>query len=202
MIWASRHPDLANRGSHQSTFMPDLKSSQGELTLQHCQPLPEHAKLVMNWRNDPTTLEMSYHHEPKVWESFWPEFRDTYFDLPQLPPLFVCIGGTPFAFVRFQPCRAPSGFHRAVDISLNVDPAYRGRKLAPRVLELALTDPAERRDHDVVVAEVRARNVASHKAFLAAGFTRLEDALHTVEDTGEVCEIVRYIFDLSRLTRA
>lgn len=174
-------------------------AAQGELKIEFCQPIPEHARLVMEWRNDPETLRMSYHHEPKLWETFWPEFRGSYFKHRDLPPLFATLASSPFAFIRFLPCQAPDGFDRAVDISLNIAPAFRGQGLASPAIQLSLKDLILRSKRDVVVAEVRKENGASHKSFLSAGFVRLGDAVHSVVDTGEVCEITRYLFDLSRL---
>ena len=40
---------------------------------ERCYPIEDHAKQVMEWRNDPITLSMFYHREPKIWSDFWIE---------------------------------------------------------------------------------------------------------------------------------
>jgi sialic acid synthase SpsE/RimJ/RimL family protein N-acetyltransferase len=179
--------------------MPETDPSKnyGGLTLEICRPCEEHARQVMNWRNDPQTLSMFYHNDPKVWETFWPEFRDEYFKFSHLPPLFVRNSGDRVAFIRFLPCRSPVGCGLAVDVSLNVAPAHRGRGHGAAAIRLAVEFLGCDTDFDTVVAEVRKKNVASHKTFLAAGFRKLDDTHHTVPETGEQCPIGRYIFDLT-----
>ncbi|MBC8159558.1 MAG: N-acetylneuraminate synthase, partial [Alphaproteobacteria bacterium] len=76
-------------------------------SLEVCRPIEEHARLVMAWRNDPHTLAMSYHREAKVWDAFWPEFRDTYFAYPALPPMFLVADGERVAFLRYLPAAHP-----------------------------------------------------------------------------------------------
>lgn len=34
----------------------------------------EDATLIMEWRNDPDTLRMSIHTQPKMWDTFYKEF--------------------------------------------------------------------------------------------------------------------------------
>ena len=63
-----------------------IRMSDLQLSLEICRPIEAHARLVIAWRNDPHTLEMFYHHEPKVWDKFYLEFRDDYFVDPNLPP--------------------------------------------------------------------------------------------------------------------
>jgi RimJ/RimL family protein N-acetyltransferase len=168
------------------------------MLLEICRLCKEHARQVMEWRNDPVTLSAFYHKEPKVWEEFWPEFRDTYFMFPDLPPLFLRDSGARVAFIRFLPRPSHGCRGRVVDVSLNVGPAHRGRGLGIQAVRTALQFLALKTNIDTVVAEVRRENIASHKTFLAAGFQRVEDTYHTVTETGEVCAISRYTLDISR----
>lgn len=167
------------------------------MTVELCRPVEAHARQVMDWRNDPHTLAMFFHREPKTWESFWPEFRDTYFTDPGLPPLFARAGDQRVAFLRFQPCAHPEGRGRAVDISVNVAPEHRGKGFGVAAIRAGLDYLADTSGYDGVLAEVRAENHGSHKAFLGAGFRKLDEAVHHVEDTGEDCPVVRYVFDLT-----
>lgn len=167
------------------------------LTLEICRPCEEHARQVMDWRNDPHTLSVFFHKDPKAWDTFWPEFRDTYFVFPYLLPLFVRASGDRVAFIRFIPCPSPDGCGLAVDVSVNVAPAHRGRGLGANAIRIAVEFLGRNTNFDAVVAEVRKENIVSHKTFLAAGFRKLDDTHHTVVETGEQCAITRYVYDLA-----
>ena len=152
----------------------------------------------MDWRNDPHTLSMFYHREPKVWDTFWPEFRDSYFTVAELPPLFVRVGCERIGFLRFQPIAPlPEEAGRTADISINIATAHRGRRLGVAALKAGLKFLRDTGAADSVIAEVRQENIASRKAFLAAGFRELEETTHTVTDTGERCRIVRFRYDIA-----
>ena len=178
--------------------MPEAQpQAAGRVALEPCQPIPEHARLVMDWRNDPHTLSMFYHREPKVWELFWPEFRDSYFKVAELPPLFLRIEGERVGFLRFQTVpQLPGETRRTVDVSINIAPAYRGRRLAAAALRAGLDFLRDSDAANAVVGEVLQENAASRRAFLAAGFRELGEATHTVADTGERCLIVRFIYNI------
>ncbi|MGE5545974.1 MAG: GNAT family N-acetyltransferase [Solirubrobacterales bacterium] len=166
------------------------------LSLEPCRPVEEHARLVMDWRNDAQTLAMFYHHTPKRWDGFWPEFRDTYFTHPALPPLFLCADGTPVAFLRYQPAEHPLGAPgRTVDVSINVSPQARGCGYGRTALVHG-ADFLRRVGIDHVVAEIRTENAASRQAFLSAGYRLLDETDKVVADTGERCRIARYLLDL------
>lgn len=175
---------------------------RGTVTLERCLPIEEHARLVMDWRNDPHTLAMFYHHAPKVWESFWPEFCDTYFLFSELPPLFLRVDDERAGFVRFERDETPGNDGKAVAISVNIAPAYRGKGLGAAFLQASVDFLRKTSSVEIVLAEVRKENTASHKAFLKAGFRKEADAIHLVSDTGESCPITRYSISLSRVKRA
>jgi HAD superfamily hydrolase (TIGR01509 family) len=169
----------------------------GAISFEVCRPVESHARLMMDWRNDPVTLAMFYHREPKVWESFWPEFRDTYFVHATHPaPVFACADGRRVGFLRFQPVKHPRDLAgRSVDVSINIAPDARGQRLGTQVLRQAL-DYLRGAGIDSVYAEVRRENTASLKAFEAAGFEVLGPARKQIPDTGEECEIVRFLAEL------
>jgi sialic acid synthase SpsE/RimJ/RimL family protein N-acetyltransferase len=171
--------------------MPD-----SPLSFELCQPIEEHARLIMAWRNDPVTLSMSYHREAKIWESFWPEYRTTYFsDLPH--PVFVLKQGERAGFIRFKRAPHPHGWSgKTIDISINLAPERRGQGLGRAALHVVSEYFLREHGVDTVYAEVRTENTASHRAFLAADFTDLGSATKQV-DTGESCSIHRYIRELT-----
>ncbi len=172
--------------------------SEMGISFETCRPVEDHARAVMNWRNDPHTLSVSYHREPKTWETFWPEFRDTYFRHANTPAcVFALEKGRRVGFVRFLPVSHPLGLKgRAVDISINLAPDCRGRGLGARVLS-AVQDHLRRQGVDSIYAEVRQDNAASARVFAAAGFEPLGKAEKHVKDTGETCAILRFAAELT-----
>ena len=149
------------------------------------EPTDDDALLVMRWRNDPTTLAASFHQEPKVWPAFQAEFA-RYFDA-SIPPLFGADDGERLAFVRFRDVVKPAlGPRLVVDISINVAPEARGRGVGTRIIALASARALEQAD--AVLAEIRPGNAASVKAFLAAGYSRIENGTHEVEGVAVAVE--------------
>jgi len=175
--------------------MPDQNPS---ISFETCLPLEDHARLVMAWRNDPITLSMFYHHQPKVWDAFWPEFRHSYFiDAAHPGPLFALYKSERIGFLHFKPIPHPQGNAGiAVDISINLAPNARGQGLGARVLKAAL-EHLNNAGIDSVYAEILEKNAASIKAFESAGFHSLGSATKTISDTGETHAIVRYLVELS-----
>jgi len=168
--------------------------SDAEILLENCHPVEEHARQVIAWRNDPVTLSMSYHRDPKSWESFWPEYRDGYFSHPEYPaPVFALREGRRIGFLRFESMEHPLGLGgRTVGVSINIAPEARGKGLGTAVLKAALSHLAMQ-GFDTVCAEVREENVASRKAFAAAGFRDLGPFRKLIADTGEQCTVIRFV---------
>jgi N-acetylneuraminate synthase len=168
------------------------------LSLEICRPVEAHAREIMEWRNDPQSLAAFFHRAPKLWHSFWPEFYDTYFQHPALPPLFVCADRTRVAFLRYQPTAHPEGARGlTVDVSINVAPAARGRGLGRAVLQLGAEYVRRSCGVDAIVAEVRIDNERSRRSFRSAGFREIGCADKVIADTGERCRISRFILDLT-----
>ena len=167
------------------------------LRIEICRAVEEDARQVMAWRNDPDTLAVSFHREAKTWGEFWPEFRDTYFFDPGLPPLFVLAGNERVGFLRFRPAQHPRGLAgRTVDVSINLAPERRGDGLGAPALACGL-EFAAAAGVDGVLAEVRLENEVSHRVFEKAGFERLDEAVHAVADTGEDVPVARYVYELT-----
>ena len=167
------------------------------LRIEICRAVEEDARQVMAWRNDPDTLAVSFHREAKTWGEFWPEFRDTYFFDPGLPPLFVLAGNERVGFLRFRPAQHPRGLAgRTVDVSINLAPERRGDGLGAPALACGL-EFAAAAGVDGVLAEVRLENEVSSRVFEKAGFERLDEAVHAVADTGEDVPVARYVYELT-----
>jgi RimJ/RimL family protein N-acetyltransferase len=172
-------------------------SQSDAITFEFCRPVEEHARLVMNWRNDPVTLSFFFHRTPKVWPDFWHEFRDTYFvNRSGLHPVFALHQGHRIAFLKFSPVAHPSDASApTVDISINLPPPSRGRGLGRKVLRACAEHLRAQGVHSIY-AEVIEDNAASLKAFSAAGYRRLGKQQRTVEDTGDVFTVERFVFDM------
>jgi sialic acid synthase SpsE/L-amino acid N-acyltransferase YncA len=166
------------------------------LSFEVCEAHPEHARLIMDWRNDPVTLSMSYHREPKVWESFWAEYRLVYLnESPQ--PVFLLDNGERVGFLRFRRTDHPQGLSgKTIDISINLAPDRRGRGLGGAALAAASTYLLGH-GIDTVCAEVRQENTASYRTFVRAGFVDLGLVTKRVSDTHEICNIYRLVNELT-----
>lgn len=172
-------------------------SQVDEILFEIVRPLESHARLLMEWRNDPVTLKMSFHQEPKVWDSFWKEFCECYFLLPDLPPLFVWCGGERVAFLRFGNLIAPiDPQRRSCEVSIHVAPQHRGKGFGKRAL-LEVKAWIQKQGYDDLYAEVKEENAASHRLFLAAGFQDLGATVRVLEDERLQCKIHRYLAALT-----
>lgn len=124
-------------------------------------PTKEHAAIVCKMRNDPLSLQMSFTYtEAKTAEQFFPEFLCTYFSHPKLLPLFALLDGQRVALLRFDP---------ECEISLLVDPAYRGKGVGQEVL-LAVEPLLNREGVKEIQALIKKENIASIKTFERAGY--------------------------------
>ncbi|MCL4234412.1 MAG: GNAT family N-acetyltransferase, partial [Deltaproteobacteria bacterium] len=146
------------------------------------------ARLVLEWRNDPTTLGHFFHRTPKTWDHFRREFREEYFRQAHLPPLFAVSNGERVAFLRFLPY---GGRRAACDVSINVAPGRRGQGIGAAVLR-AVQDVLRSSGIDEIVAEIRPDNVASRRAFQAAGFSFWDETQKRLIDLHDPIDIVRY----------
>jgi len=161
-----------------------------DISFELARPVEDDARLVMDWRNDPETLRMFFHPEPKVPEKFFPEFFADYFRRPDLPPLFALFEGQRVAFLRFLPfAETPEPLRASCDVSLNVKPDLRGKGFGAAILT-AVQPFLRGRGFEDVFAEIRKENAASQKVFAKAGFQSLGDRQKVIEDTGEQGDIV------------
>ncbi len=163
------------------------------LSYEPCQLREEDARLIMEWRNDPTTLSMALHHTPKVWDSFWKEYQSDYLNPRVSSCGFVRRGSTPVAFLRFRalPADPLSLDRRACDISINVSPKERGKGVGTASLKLS-QQIAHQYGYQFVLAEIRPQNKASIVSFERAGFQFMDQIERLIPDTGENCRLLRY----------
>jgi sialic acid synthase SpsE/RimJ/RimL family protein N-acetyltransferase len=172
-------------------------NQEKDITFEIVRPCEADARRILEWRNDPDTLQMFFHRRPKTWESFYKEFTEEYFRYPDLPPVFAQPNCERIGFLRFKPFLHTQGkLRNHCDISINIVPGKRGEGLGTAVLK-GIIPFLRDRGMDDLFAEVRIENARSRKAFEKAGFESLGEAVRVLEDTGESIPIVRY---RSRLT--
>lgn len=160
-------------------------------------PCEDHAKIIMEWRNDPETLRWSFHSNPKRFETFYPDFLNSYFSIPALSPLFVWSDGERAAVVNFKKGEDSKNSNlKAAEISINVSPKHRGKGLGTQILK-EIQPWAHHQGIDVLLAEVKQENKSSHKAFTQAGFKEAQKYKKLIEDTGEKFDTVLYRVQLT-----
>jgi len=150
------------------------------------------ARLVMTWRNDPETLKMFYHSQPKRWESFYTEYCTEYFTNPDLLPVFAYAEGETVGFLRFNAYEDAGIPGNVVDIDINLRPSKRGQGLGTEVLKRGVSHLFDK-GYDAVIAEVKQMNIASIRAFEKAGFSYVDSMNKRIEDTGETVPIFRFM---------
>lgn len=170
-------------------FMP----TQNKISFLACKPIEEHAKLIMDWRNDPHTLKMSYHTEAKTWPAFYKEYCDTYFSHPEVPPLFAVLEGKKFGFIRLEVLRAGM-----VNLSINIAPDMRGQGLGLLTLE-HLSNYLKNSEINHILAEVKQENSTSLNMFLRAGYELLDQREKFIEDIQQFFKITRLIKSINTI---
>lgn len=158
-------------------------------------PNEQDAKQVMEWRNDPMTRAMSFHQEYKTWDRFYPEFKTRYFFTPELPPLFVLSNGQRIGFLAFEPVPHPSGMAQCCEISIQIDPNFRGKGLGSAALKI-IHPWILSRGYQTILAEVKVENVASQKMFQKAGYHKIDEKQKILEKDQHI-PIFRYLIDLA-----
>lgn len=169
-----------------------------KIGFEYVRPNENDAALIMHWRNDPETLRMSIHSRPKMWDSFYKEFLKDYFCFPLLPPLFILMDGERSAFASFKPIEHPehTNQRRCVEISINVAPGLRGQGLGTAAL-IALKKWIKQQGFDDIYAVIKPENIASQKAFLAAGYEPIGKGTRSLDETNETIEVNRYLVRLT-----
>ena len=90
------------------------------------------AELIMNWRNDPITLVNSFRILKFEWNEFKEIFYNNYFN-NIIPPLFAIYNHEKIAFIGTMNIDK-----QTIEISINIDPNFRGKKLSVPIIKEAL----------------------------------------------------------------
>lgn len=180
----------------ESKARPDvslrLTTMKTPLTLIRARKSAADCRLVMDWRNDPQTLAMFYHSEPKRWESFFKEYRRDYFKRAGFLPHFAVYKNKKIGFLRFAPYEGPKAPRKAVELDVNLAPEWRGKGLGALTIREAARW-AFAQGFQAAVAEVKIENKASIRAFKKAGFVFFDRRIKRVSDIGKKFKIVRLV---------
>jgi len=173
--------------------MSDPRLSDAEavqIRFECVRPCQSDARLIYEWRNDPVSLAMSMSTKPRPWHEFYPDFIETYFATPALPPLFILAGSERVGYVLFRSIANPFYSHRTcADISICIAPEFRLRGFASYALA-SLTPWLKKRDIDDILAQIKVQNEGSIRAFKTAGYEYID----TVDDysKGKRIPLYRY----------
>lgn len=157
------------------------------MKLEPVQPIEEHARLIMAWRNDPVTLSMSFHQTPKQWPAFWEEFQQEYFADSALPPLFGVVQGEKVGFLRFRKYDGET----SCDIGIMIAPEQRGKGYG-NALVTAGTAYIHEKGWQKVIAEVLPENTVSLRMFERCGYQQLDEHYHMVTDLPAPIRVIRF----------
>src|SRR5262245_18808926 len=122
------------------------------------------SRLIYEWRNDPITISTSRTQAGVEWEG-----HNRWFPAQLAMPEMVCLIGlnedVPCGVVWFR-----KGRSGVWETSVNLSPAFRGRKLSVPMLATAVQWIRTNRGADVFATEIQDENIASIKMFERCGF--------------------------------
>ena len=152
------------------SFSMPRPEQPAKIRLRRADPRSDSAdsRAVWEWRNDPATRAMSRNSEVISWEahSAWYERVAVAPDRVLLIAEFECEA---IGMVRFDMHVAD-----AAEISINLAPAARGRRLARPLIEAAKDYGFAVLDLQRIDAAIKPENAVSMRVFEAAGFKYLE----------------------------
>lgn len=139
------------------------------------------AEQIWRWANDATVRAHAFNSEPIPLASHLRWYAERLRD-PRCRIYVARVGAQAVGQMRFE----IEGDRATVDIS--VDPAWRGRGIGSRVLEMGLAELRARWPHVKAVGEVKGANAESQALFRAAGFSQRPSARSGVVEFLLECE--------------
>ena len=129
---------------------------------------------ILEWRNDQLTRQMF-----RDGSEVFPDYNKKWFRCAMKDDrrnIFISqAGDDKICMVRFDEFEL-----NRFDVSINMNPAWRGKRLSKRVLADSINFLRTFKTVDLITAEVKNINVASKKIFIANGFV-------IVREDGEYC---------------
>ena len=170
--------------------------TQPKITFELIKLSEEDAKQILKWRNDPVTLENSYHTKAQNFESFWDDFRLKYFSCG-IPPVYIKVDGAYAGMINFNDVAHPQKKRRKIiEVSINIAPEFRGKGIGVAAL-IELQTYLKGWGIDDVYAEIRQHNRVSIRTFEKSGFHEFYRGNKLLHHTGEHVPIISYLLHLS-----
>jgi len=145
------------------------------------------AKLIMKWRNDPVTLINSFRVLKYEWNEFKEIFYNKYFK-NNIPPLFALYDNKKIAFIG----NLDTDEKDTIEISINIDPLYRGKKLSKNIIEESLKYIKELNPSIIKInAEIKYFNKASLNCFKNCNFHFIE----TIKKNKDIIHLYQYNYN-------
>ena len=128
-------------------------------------------EILLEWRNDPTTREMSQNSMPVARESHMTWFHNALSNDKCL--IFIAEDhGNAVGMVRLDVALDDT----TAEVSINIAPNARNKKLAAPLLHIAKTHMAARASGiKMLTARIKISNARSQRAFVRAGYTKVRE---------------------------
>lgn len=127
------------------------------------------AKIIWTWRNDPTTRKNSLRTNFILWEDFYFDFNNKYFE-NKVPPFFITYNNEIVGFIGCVDFKNDS-----TTIGINIDPNKRGNGYGSKSINLLVNKLIEDYEIKFIRAVIKKSNLISQKIFLKNKFKFVEE---------------------------
>ena len=142
------------------------------ITIRKAEKTDVDGKLIMKWRNDDVTRQMSFNQNLKQWDTFKVVFYEKYFN-NYIDPLFAYLEDTKIGFVGCVSNEEtePETNEKVCKIGINLCPEYRGKgygkEIIKKTIELISKQYPKMKK---IIAQIKCINAASYRFFLYCRF--------------------------------
>ena len=159
------------------------------ITIKEIENTEENGKLIMEWRNDKITRQMSFNSELKIWNEFKEIFKNDYFN-NYIKPLFAYYNDNKIAFIGFlsNNNNDKETNSEVSKISINISPEYRNKKLGKIIINKSIEYVKNKYPLiKKIIAEIKQQNIASNKVFESCNFKYTENYIN---NNTEICKYI------------
>lgn len=150
-------------------------SSQTKISIREA--LIDDRRVIWEWWNDPVTRSMMAKKDFVPWQEHCAWFDKVLLDESRILCLGLDVEDQKVGVVRFDLQTDRPGTY---EVSINLNPEFRGRGFAPALLRAAVSYLSSVRTPEMLFANVgEIANVPSQKTFLSAGFVAKADPVYT-----------------------
>ena len=126
-------------------------------------------KIIFNWRNDILTRKMSFNSNIILWDNFYEDFINNYFN--NINPIFIMKNDIEIVYIGF------TKLDNKYFININVNPLFRGKKYGYKSVKIALIYLKKYYNLDSLYAYIKCENYASNKIFKKNNFKLISYSL-------------------------